>query len=190
VPRDQPRGLLPAAGLFLLAPLVAEFLSGNMSITRLGMLVILAPLYGGGALLIPEWVRKAGRGWPSIFVLALAYGILEEAVLMQSLSNRNFLGQNLRLLANRLMAALKPIAVPIGIAFVPQGAACDTPRIDASYPAPNESGRTGAVPAGCVFWMKAVDRMFSTGAGDHANCSVGSFTHGFITLDEAARRDA
>ena len=109
---------------------------------------------------------------------------------MQSLSNRNFLGQNLRLLANRLMAALKPIAVPIGIAFVPQGAAYDTPRIDASYPAPNESGRTGAVPAGCVFWMKAVDRMFSTSAGDHANCSVGSFTHGFITLDEAARRDA
>ena len=92
------RGLLPAAGLFLLAPLVAEFLSGNMSITRLGMLVILAPLYGGGALLIPEWVRKAGRGWPSIFVLALAYGSLEEAFLTQSLFNPNFLGQNLRLL--------------------------------------------------------------------------------------------
>jgi hypothetical protein len=37
--------------------------------------------------------------------------------------------------------------------------------------------------------MKAVDRIFSTNAADHANCSVGSYTHGFITLDEAAARD-
>jgi len=92
-------------------------------------------------------------------------------------------------LADRLIAALKPIGAPIGIAFVPQGAASDAPQFDAKYPAPNESGRTGAVPAGCVFWMKAVDRMFSTIAADHANCSVGSYTHGFITLDEAAPRD-
>ncbi len=38
-------GLLPAAGLVLVAPLVAEYLLGNMSITQLGMLAILAPLY-------------------------------------------------------------------------------------------------------------------------------------------------
>jgi uncharacterized protein (DUF169 family) len=92
-------------------------------------------------------------------------------------------------LAARLVAALRPIAPPIGIAFVAEGAASDAPPFDASYPTPNESGRTGAVPAGCVFWMKAVDRTFSTSAADHANCSVGSYTHGFITLDEAAPRD-
>jgi uncharacterized protein (DUF169 family) len=92
-------------------------------------------------------------------------------------------------LAARLVAALKPIAAPIGIAFVPEGVASDAPPFEASYPAPNESGRTGAVPAGCVFWMKAVDRTFSTNAADHANCSVGSYTHGFLTLDEAAPRD-
>ena len=92
-------------------------------------------------------------------------------------------------LANRLTASLRPIAAPIGIAFVPQGAAGDAPRFEASYPPPNESGRTGAVSAGCVFWMKAVDRMFSTNADDHANCSVGSYTHGFVTLQEAATRD-
>jgi uncharacterized protein (DUF169 family) len=49
-------------------------------------------------------------------------------------------------------------------------------------------GRTGRVPAGCVFWMKAVDRTFSTVAADHGNCSVGSLTHGFISMDEAATR--
>src|SRR5262249_56901971 len=47
-------------------------------------------------------------------------------------------------------------------------------------------GRTGRVRGGCVFWMKAADRTFSTVAEDHANCSVGSMTHGFKTLDEVA----
>ena len=47
-------------------------------------------------------------------------------------------------------------------------------------------GRTGRVPAGCVFWMKAAERTFSTVAEDHGNCSVGSMTHGFKTLEEVA----
>ncbi len=97
---------LPSAALFLTAPLVAEFLLGNMSITELGLLAILAPLYGGGAILIREAVRRTGRGWPSIFVLALAYGVLEEAFLMQSLFNPNFLGQNLHLLDSANIPAL------------------------------------------------------------------------------------
>lgn len=94
----QTRRLLRAVALFLIAPLVAEFLLGNMSVAHLGMLAILAPLYGGGALLTRELVRKTGRGWPSIFSLALAYGVLEEAFLMQSLFNPDFLGKHLSLL--------------------------------------------------------------------------------------------
>jgi uncharacterized protein (DUF169 family) len=42
------------------------------------------------------------------------------------------------------------------------------------------------VPAGCVFWVKAADGSFSTTAEDHGNCNVGSLTHGFKTLEEAA----
>jgi hypothetical protein len=99
------RGVLPAVGLFFIAPLVAEFLFGNMSITHLGLLAILAPVYGGGALLIRECVRRAGRGWPSIFLLALAYGILEEAFLLETLFNPNYLGLNLHL--------LKPAFLPL-----------------------------------------------------------------------------
>jgi uncharacterized protein (DUF169 family) len=57
---------------------------------------------------------------------------------------------------------------------------------DAPMPEPTADGRTGRVPAGCVFWMKGADRTFSTVADDHANCSVGSVTHGFKTLDEVA----
>lgn len=49
-------------------------------------------------------------------------------------------------------------------------------------PAPD--GRTGRVPAGCVFWMKAVDTTFNTVPEDHFNCSVGTYTHGLKTLEE------
>ncbi|WP_432834180.1 hypothetical protein [Dactylosporangium sp. CA-092794] len=59
------RRIAPAAGLFFLAPLVAEFLLGNLPITMLFALVALAPMYGGGALLIRELARRrsvAGGG--------------------------------------------------------------------------------------------------------------------------------
>jgi hypothetical protein len=44
--------------------------------------------------------------------------------------------------------------------------------------------RTGRVPAGCVFWVKATQRTFSTVPEDHGNCSVGQLTHGMATLDD------
>jgi uncharacterized protein (DUF169 family) len=37
-----------------------------------------------------------------------------------------------------------------------------------------------------VFWIKAAERTFGTVAADHGNCSVGSVTHGFKTLDDVA----
>jgi len=100
------RGILPALVLFFLAPIVAEFLLGNMPITMLGLLAILAPVYGGGALLIRETVRHTRRGWPSILLLALAYGILEEAFLDQTLFNPDFLGLHLHLLEPAFIPSL------------------------------------------------------------------------------------
>lgn len=88
-------------------------------------------------------------------------------------------------LATRLDVALGLAAPPIAITFgaeAPEGVA----PFDDEMPAPTADGRTGRVPAGCVFWMKSVDRTFSTVAQDHANCSVGSMTHGFVVLDEVA----
>jgi hypothetical protein len=96
----------PALGLFLLAPLVAEFLLGDVPINMPETLLILAPMYGGGALLIREIVRRTGRGWVSIAVLALAYGIVEEAFMTESLFNPNYLGLNLRLLEPAYVPAL------------------------------------------------------------------------------------
>jgi hypothetical protein len=152
----------PAFGLFLAAPLVAEFLLGNMSITHLGLLVILAPVYGGAALLIRESVRRTGRGWPGIFLLALAYGILEEAFLTQSLFNPDYLGQHLHLLKPAFIPAFGvgawytifvltlhtvwSIAVPIALieALVPERA--DSPWI----------GRLGIGVIAVVFTLACV----------------------------------
>jgi hypothetical protein len=50
----------PAIGLFFIAPLVAEYLLGDIPIKLLGVIAILAPLYGGGALVIREVVRRTG----------------------------------------------------------------------------------------------------------------------------------
>ena len=81
------RSLRLALGLFLLAPLIGEFLLGNLPITWLGSLLVLAPLYGGGALLIREMARRFGLGWPSIILLGLAYAVIEEAFVTESLFN-------------------------------------------------------------------------------------------------------
>lgn len=88
-------------------------------------------------------------------------------------------------LAARLSASLSLAAAPIAITF--RGAPADSvAAIDAPMPPPLEDGRTGRVPAGCVFWMHATEKTFNTVAQDHGNCSVGSLTHGFKTLDEVA----
>jgi len=90
-------------------------------------------------------------------------------------------------LATDLTAALRLATPPLAITFGDQAPA-GVEAFDAPMPTPTDDGRTGRVPAGCAFWTHALDRTFSTVADDHANCSVGSVTHGFLTLDEAAGR--
>lgn len=85
----------PAIALFFLAPLIGEFLLGNLPITFLPALIVLAPLYGGGALLVRELARHRGLGWPGIVLLALAYAVLEEGIITQSLFNPDYAGQRL-----------------------------------------------------------------------------------------------
>lgn len=80
----------PAVVLFFLAPLVGEFLLGNLPILFIVALPILAMMYGGGALLVREAVRRRGRGWPAIFTLALVYALIEEGLVTQSLFNPNY----------------------------------------------------------------------------------------------------
>ena len=76
--------------------------------------------------------------------------------------------------------------LPIAITFL-ESPPSSMPRPGGTMPAPTPDGRTGAAAAGCVFWMMATEKSFATLAADHANCSVGSVTHGFKTLAEVAK---
>jgi hypothetical protein len=82
--------MVPAIVLFLLAPLFGEFLLGNLPMTQLYLLPFLAPLYGGGAILIREVTRRAGRGYPTMLVLGVAYALIEEALVDQMLFNPDY----------------------------------------------------------------------------------------------------
>ena len=87
---------------------------------------------------------------------------------------------------DRELRTLFGLAVPpITVAFV-KDVPDDLPRPGGAMPVATPDGRTDAVPAGCVFWMKAAEDTFATTAADHGNCSFGSFTHGFKSFEESA----
>jgi uncharacterized protein (DUF169 family) len=90
-------------------------------------------------------------------------------------------------LAEDLVKALGLQNPPLAIHFT-QEPVPDVDLFSDAMPEPTADGRTGRVPAGCVFWMKATGRSFSTVAEDHANCSVGSVTHGFKTLEAVVEK--
>ena len=88
-------------------------------------------------------------------------------------SLKGTLVSNFAVLARRLSELLGLTDAPVAVSFdAPPGA-------DAATPVP-------AQPAGCCFWGPAQQRRLDTVAADHANCSVGSYTHGLIPLEQAA----
>jgi len=78
--------------------------------------------------------------------------------------------------------AVPPVAIAF-ISHVPAG----IERIQRTTPPRTADGRTGAVAASCVFWIEGTQGVFATEAEDHGNCSVGSMTHGFKTMEEIAQ---
>jgi len=93
-------GVVPAVGLFVLSPLIAEYLLGNVSISALGYLLLFAPLYGAGALLVREITRRSGRGWPTMILLGFAYALVEEGLATQTLFNPSYQGFDLLSIAH------------------------------------------------------------------------------------------
>lgn len=92
---------------------------------------------------------------------------------------------NWKALATELTSILSLESLPLAITFSAQ-APPGVPAYAGTVPAPTPDGRTGKVSAGCVFWIKAADRTFTTAPEDHGNCSVGSMTHGLKTMEEVA----
>jgi uncharacterized protein (DUF169 family) len=91
--------------------------------------------------------------------------------------------QDWKALSEEMNSLLGLQSPPLAITFsdaAPDG----VPAFEGVMPEPLADGRTGKVPAGCVFWVEAANKTFTTAPEDHGNCSVGSLTHGLKTLEE------
>ena len=93
-------------------------------------------------------------------------------------------------LNERLVAALKPFAAPLAISFpcARRHAASLPRRAELPRAETSTAGRGRSRRAACS-GSRGRPTPSPTVAADHANCSVGSYTHGFISLEEAATKD-
>jgi hypothetical protein len=104
--RPVERNIPAAIALIFTAPLVAEYLLGDIGIRMIGVVLILAPMYGGGALLIREVVRRMGLGWSRILMLGAAYTLIEEGFTTMSLFNPDYLKLHGHFLTHAYIPAL------------------------------------------------------------------------------------
>jgi hypothetical protein len=86
--------LSPGLVLFFLSPVIGELLSGSAPpaefFNPLGF-IMLAILYGGGAILVREMSYRWGKDWPALLVLGAAYGIAEEGLMCKSFFDPNWM---------------------------------------------------------------------------------------------------
>lgn len=73
--------------LVVLTPLIAELALGSTPITLAWLVILWVPVYGAGVLLIRELTVRAGRGWPSLVLLGVAYELLEDGIGLQALTS-------------------------------------------------------------------------------------------------------
>jgi len=100
------RNISAVVTLFFVSPLVAEYLLGDLPLKLLGALIIMAPAYGGAAILIRETARRTGRGWPTMLMLGAAYTVIAEGLVTQSLFNHDYLKMHMHLLDSAYIPAL------------------------------------------------------------------------------------
>jgi len=85
----------------------------------------------------------------------------------RSKSSSAMTASNWSALGKELEEILRLRTPPVAITFSEQRPDGVT-AFDDPAPAAMPDGRTGRVPAGCVFWVKATKRTFSTVPADHA----------------------
>jgi hypothetical protein len=78
------RGMAPAFTLMILAPVIAEVLSGATKLSYIFALIPEILVWGGGALLIREIVRRWDGGWTSVLLLGVGLAIAEEFLIQQT----------------------------------------------------------------------------------------------------------
>lgn len=83
----------PAFFLLVLAPGLGELLSGSsppLEFFNPVALVAFLALYGGGAVIARELVRRWDKGWASLLVLGVAFAIVNEGLSAKSFFDPNF----------------------------------------------------------------------------------------------------
>ena len=83
----------PVTMLFLLAPAMGELLSGSTPPLVLVVPIVAAweaLLYGCGALLVREFTRRWGGGWPTVLLLGAAYALMEEGISLKVIFDTAF----------------------------------------------------------------------------------------------------
>src|SRR5579864_1301089 len=81
--------------LVFTSTVIAEVLSGSTTLSRIKTLPIQFILYGSAAILIREVSRRLNAGWPTIILLGLAFGLTLEGLVLQSVFNPVFLGNDI-----------------------------------------------------------------------------------------------
>jgi len=84
------------ATLFLLffAPINAELLSASSPPIEFFFpttFIFLTLFYGTGVLIVHELATRWGKGWPTIMLLGLAYGVIEEGLVTMSFFNSDWM---------------------------------------------------------------------------------------------------
>jgi hypothetical protein len=79
------RKLPPAWFLFFIAPLTAEYISGSSPYLNPFVLLGNLLLYGAGTILIRESRVRWAKGWLAVFILAAAYMVAEEGLMLNTL---------------------------------------------------------------------------------------------------------
>ncbi len=77
----------PALALWLISPIFGEMVSGSTPLNEYlnpFSILLLGMLYGSGAVLIRELVVRWKKGWLSLLLLGMAYGIYEEGLMVRS----------------------------------------------------------------------------------------------------------
>jgi hypothetical protein len=89
----KPR-LPPALALFLLSPTIGELLSGSsppLEFFNPISFLLLASLYGSGAIIMRELKIRWKKDYRSLFLFGAAYGILEEGLMVKRFFDPNWI---------------------------------------------------------------------------------------------------
>ena len=79
--------VLPPLVLLFLAPVVSQLLSAELAPSEFFSpfgLTVLPLIYGGGAILVRDLVKRWRKGWVALLLLGAVYGIVREGLMLRS----------------------------------------------------------------------------------------------------------